>query len=347
MNYFDQNVLDELADENILLSTSEQAAYIQICEEVKKGKKPIKTKKAKGLLRRYSLWHIPTKNRNFPISHWLVLPGKSNWDTKTDNVVTKLAINIQTGEKQFLKIRRPVGEFYENDHVKESMNEAYNHARLGSPSFHCQRNTFYGFKAYLFQTYCGQINLLDMLERSKTTSREILGLIIAAGEALAEIHRAGFIHCDFKLQNVVYNKFDQTVSIIDLEDMLSTTQGEAGVKGLRGTRSYCHPSWLFDSACRIADGKRVKFSIKNDIYAFLACAYIALEEAGLRKETPEYLQRIRQAREQLKNWQSQALDKIPSLDTVLVFLHQLEKEPELDLAQQMENVSLNKNKNRL
>jgi len=341
MDYFDQNVLDELANEDILLSTAEQAAYIAVCEGIKKEKKAVKTKKQRESLRRYSLWHIPQADKSAPWEHWLILPGKSNWETKHNAIVSKLAVNIVTGKKSFLKIRRPSPDIYDHGHVKSSMKEAINHQQLGMLGLHCHRNTLHGYKAYLFQHYNGKFNLLDMLDNPKTPSRQMVALIIAAGEALVKIHVSGYIHCDFKLQNVVYNKADQTVSIVDLEYMLSLAEGEAGLRDMRGTRAFCHPCWLFDSAVNVRNGKRVKYSIQNDIYAFLCSAHMVLQEICLRDETPEYKKCLINTRDQLEKWMLQPLDKLPPLGGILVFLHQqLENKPERTLVEQLKKMRM-------
>lgn len=328
MNYFGEQVMKELAELGIQIPPSEQLAYVAVCEQNKKIKKEVKIKKNPQQGRKYSLWHLPNADKELAVAHWLILPGRPHWDAKNFDVVPKLALNISTGEKMFLKIRRPMGEFYETPHVNASILEAYNNQRLGVRAKHYQRNTINGFKAYLFQPYDGDTNVLEMIQKGSTTPKQILALLSACGNALYKIHQSGFMHNDFALQNVAYDPKTQTVSIVDLEQMLTVEEGQKGLREVHIRVDHLHPEWLLDATERSHAGKRFIFTPQNDVYAFLTAADMALQEASLRPESPEFIHRLHAASAQIRLWKAMPFEKLPALKDVLQFIHKLDVEPE-------------------
>ncbi|XP_037787549.1 uncharacterized protein LOC119583114 [Penaeus monodon] len=53
-------------------------------------------------------------------------------------------------------------------------------------------------------TYCGCQDLLGLImSKQRPSDRDILNAALKVTEALQEIHDAGFVHCDFKADNVV------------------------------------------------------------------------------------------------------------------------------------------------
>ncbi|XP_047497340.1 casein kinase I homolog HRR25-like [Penaeus chinensis] len=53
-------------------------------------------------------------------------------------------------------------------------------------------------------TYCGRQDLFGLImSKPRPSDRDILDAAIKVTEALQEIHDAGFVHCDFKADNIV------------------------------------------------------------------------------------------------------------------------------------------------
>ncbi|XP_037802008.1 casein kinase I homolog HRR25-like [Penaeus monodon] len=53
-------------------------------------------------------------------------------------------------------------------------------------------------------TYCGRQDLLGLImSKQRLSDRDILNAALKVTEALQEIHDAGFVHCDFKADNIM------------------------------------------------------------------------------------------------------------------------------------------------
>jgi serine/threonine protein kinase len=332
MNYFNAHVMDILAAQGVTLSQPEVKAYVQICqskERLKQEQQYIdqKTKKNRGELRPYSLWHLPTSAMNLNLNHWLVLPGHANWKTKDAGkskdkqlIVIKLFINIVTGEKQLVKIRRPEAR-YSHEHITAAFIESDNNRKMDADTeVYTRYSCGKGRKGYLFQPYRGKFNLLNMLQNPLTSSRRLMNLLMTSGLVLQKMHDKGYLHTDFKPQNVVLHEEDNTLSLVDFEFMMSQSEGRAGRHGLHGTHYFAHPKWEAEGVRRVSMRSPIYYSTHNDIYAYLVTANLFLSEAYKRENDSDIKHVIMDIWLEVERWKQLPLDQMPALSSVLACL---------------------------
>jgi serine/threonine protein kinase len=332
MNYFNAQVIDILAAQGVTLSLSEKQAYIQACQNVERLKREQqyvdqKTKKNREESRPYSLWHTPVSTANSNLNHWLVLPGSMNWKTKDAGkskdkrlIVTKLFINIVTGEKQFVKIRRPESR-YSQDHITAAFAESDNNKKMGADTeVYTRYSSGKGRKGYLFQPYRGKFNLLNLLQNPSTSPRKLMDLLLTCGLALQKMHDKGYLHADFKPQNVVLQDDGNTVSLVDFEFMMSQSEGRAGQYRFFGTQHFTHPKWEADGMRRITMRYPIYYSTQNDVYAYLVTANLFLSEAYKRENDVDLKKTMMDIWLQIEHWKQLPFDQMPDLSSVLACL---------------------------
>ncbi len=321
MSYFNEQVRACLATEGIQLSAQETISYSLICDRAKKIPFEYKTKKdlKKGI--RFSLWHIYESDTNSTMTHWLVLPGHKSWKSKGKEVATKLVVNIVTGQKMFLKIRRPTNVLA-IDHLISSRQEAANNRLLNSPVQHMTRCSLgVGTKAYLFQSYRGNHSLQTIIDDPSSAPQKIVNLLLASGQALSAMHARGYLHVDFKPRNIVFNSATYNLSLVDLEFMISMDAGAAGVRHIAGTPGFQHDDWLKQSIRDFHSGLGVKYTPKNDLYAFLVTADLCLGTAYSHADEG-FRQILTPAWVRIRQWKDLPYDQLPTLSEVLSSLNQ-------------------------
>jgi serine/threonine protein kinase len=321
MYFFNQQVLNTLASENIKLSPQEIQAYIADIEQAERNNRSLKTKKNLNENRRFSVWHSPASKFNKGVSsHYLVLSAPKNWKTKdeeTKTVATKIFIDLLSGEKKFVKIRRPE-TIKQTIHLKESALEAENNELLNIPVDHYARfSEGTGTKAYLFQPYRGKVNLHDVLTNPATSSKELFNLLLATGAVLEKMHLKGYIHGDFKPHNVVLSDDKQQINLVDLEFMLTMTQGQKGVRKMFGSPIFANPTWEQMTRKNLDMGGLAYYSTANDVHAFLVTAEAFLNQAQLRESNSQLKNSLNQAISQMRAWRQLPLQALPSLSTVI------------------------------
>lgn len=318
MSYFNRDVMSVLTDEGIGLSNQEMSEYIRVCKAAERASNQYyKTKKDSLSGRRYSVFHTPISDKDQRLTHWLVLPGLNNWGTKNKSVVTKLYVNIETGQKKFVKIRRPEIKSA-GMHIVDSIHEEVNNRLLQVPATHYSRYTLTkGTKAYLFQPYRGSQNLRDYVMSAATGSKSIINMLLNSGEILEKLHQRGFLHTDFKPENVVLSDDKTMLSLVDVEWMMTLTDGERGKRSFHGTKTYQHPEWFRISKERFEKGYSVYYSTKNDVYSYVVMAEALLSIAMSRETNHSNQEKIQETWEQMTKWKYRSLDQLPELSAVL------------------------------
>lgn len=325
MAYFNETVLAVLSECGVSLSQQEKVAYLAKCIQIKKIDKGLKTQKNPDDFRQYSLWHLPSDDQNINASHWMVLPGPANWETRDRHTLPKRAINILTGEQLFLKIRRPA-HLTDNTNMVLSMREFRNNQRAGTPVKHCERQMLYGYKAYLFQPYAGKYNLYDIVEGRKESVDLTLGILITSGRLLQNLHDKKLIHGDFKFENIVYNEKTQHVSIVDVEHLLSDQEGASGIHKLQGTSQYLHPDWMRQAGKLQRDDKPLIYTIQNDVYAYIVTACGVLVDLDTRVKTDAEIAAVEAVRKDFDSWFFTPFQQLPDLQTVINKLQSLQRQ---------------------
>lgn len=322
MNYLNQEVLKALSDEQVALTQKELATYKAVCNNLDSYSQVAKTKKdVKGGLR-FSVIHSGQ-------SHFLILPGQANWKTKGKDVVTKKAIDLMSGEKLFVKIRRPQFPL-QDKHVQTSLREAANHQRMNLPTQHCVRfNLDVGSKAYLFQKFQGEESFQSIMADPTGSPQKLMNILLASGQALQKLHRSGYLHTDFKPQNVVFNRSNHKLTLVDLEYLISIEEGAAGVKSLTGTLPFQHPDWLRKNMRNVHLGQSVKYTTREDVFAYLVTAESCIGRAH-RNADPSFRESLSLAWQQVRAWKALPYEQLPNIDKVLSILkeHLLANNPE-------------------
>lgn len=184
----------------------------------------------------------------------------------------------------------------------------------------------HGYRVFVSQHHGGQISLLQLIEQSSLSAQDIISYLLEGGRALLNLNASGYIYNAFTLEHVIYHTRSKKIALMDHALILSSSDGKKGVKQLMGAPGHVHPSWLISSRKEFINGKRVKYSVKNDVYAFLQVADRVFKKAGLRTHNPHYIERLRVAREQIHDWKERPFEKLPHLSEVLAFLEPYEHE---------------------
>lgn len=149
--------------------------------------------------------------------------------------------------------------------------EAQTLAQLAHPNLVAVHDVgWHDDRLFLAMQYVQGSSLADWLAVSPRSWREILEVFVAAGEGLAAAHRAGFLHQDFTLRNVLVGD-DGSVRVADFG--LACRVGPPSAKAdlpeparPRGTPAYVAPE-------RVA-GRRP--DARSDQYSFSVALYRAL-----------------------------------------------------------------------
>jgi serine/threonine protein kinase len=332
MNYFDSNVLNILATEGIKISPQEIQAYTELCDFAQRRKKEgkyfdQKTQKNQHQLRPYSVWHMAASPFNTDLNHWLVLSGSKNWETKDHDkpknmqfIVTKLVVNIVTGEKQFVKIRRPESKVAAQ-HVMDTFVEAQNNRIMNVKAEDYTRYSLQkGTKGYVFQPYRGKLNLLDLLQNPSTSSKTLLNLLVTSGVLLQRMHTKGYLHTDFKPQNVVVNDNQNSVSLVDFEFMTSVSTGKRGKNEMHGTLFFCHKDWVKEGKESQELKLPIYYTAHNDVYAFLVTASLFISQAHKREKDEAMKNTFLNMLHLLDHWKQLPFKDMPNLREVIACL---------------------------
>lgn len=334
MEYFNDAVVAMLKSQGVQLSDIQKQAYLDVCTRANQHFTQYKTKKNPLDARPYSVWHAPKSDDNPALNHWLILSGNKSWKSKDVRlVVTKLFINLETGERKFVKIRRP-GTKYAAMHIVHSLAESNNNQIMGVKTDHYTRYTLtHGTKAYLFQPYRGQQNLLDLLNDPASDPSLLMNVLIKSGDLLQKMHNRGYLHADFKPQNVVFSRSLGKLALIDLEFMMPESVGECGKKEMFGTADYCHEDWIEEGCSRMDLRLPVKYSRSNDVYAFLVTASLFLEVVLERETDPQMKDKFFEMKMKIERWQNLPFVRMPELGRVLNCLQGLPETNEQTLKQ--------------
>lgn len=190
-------------------------------------------------------------------------------------------------------------------------------------------NLLHGYKVFLSARQGGQMSLLELVDQSSLSAQDIISYLLEAGQALMNLHIAGYIYNAFTLEQVVYDLKRKQIVLREHALQLSFAQAREGVYQLIGAPGYVHPTWLMSARKDFIRGKRVKYSPRNDVYAFLRIADHLIKKASLRTYNPVYLNRLRNARLQVHEWKETPFDQLPHLSEVLGFLKEFEYESPL------------------
>jgi serine/threonine protein kinase len=174
----------------------------------------------------------------------------------------------------------------------------------------------------LFQRYRGDLCLQNIIDDPSSPSKKIVNILFASGEALQAMHARGYLHTDFKPRNVVFNSSAYTLALVDLEFMLSIKDGATGVNQLAGTATFQHPDWRRASIRNFYSGAGVKYTPKNDLYAFLVTADTCLGTAYSHADA-DYRETLIPAWIQIRQWKDLPYAGLPTLTEVMNTLNQL------------------------
>lgn len=94
---------------------------------------------------------------------------------------------------------------------------------------------------------------------------------IKIAEALDKLHGKGYIHCDIKPENIMYDAYNDEIKIIDLGSVHSENQ-----KGGLGTLKYSSPEQCYIYANKhLEEGTEHVFDCRSDIYSYGVMLYEA------------------------------------------------------------------------
>lgn len=333
-------VMNALLEEKIHLTQDQIAAYEQIRNRSLGYKIPFKENKH-DLHLPYSVWHAQTSATNPTMTSFLVLPAPADWKSKgTRNgqeIVPKILINLETGEKRVIKVRRLEKRFeqYVNREVENSIQEAKNNQIMGLDAIHQTRyspiRTATGItattKAYLFMPFYGKQNVMSYIKHTPNVPADkIIRLLIKGGRALQAVHDKGYLHLDFKWNNLVYDEDHDEVNLIDYENPMTQAQAAQGSRLLMVTKDHVHPDWMKRNEASFSRGGKVFYSIKNDVYAFVHTSDFMLTEAAKAAALQNNLalkKRIDLALAKVKQWKAGPEASLPTLNEVMQILQSM------------------------
>lgn len=325
MTFFNEKVLATLRKHGVTVTEQEIENYTKACDEVEqKGILGHKTKKSEEEGRPHSIFHAVKEEKDRKLGqmyeHWLVLRGLINWETKDEEhkyTVAKLYINLETGEEWFTKVHRPEMPS-DNSHLMSAFLEQTNNELMNVESkIYTRYDWSKGTKSYSMQRYIGKRNLFDLLEDPNTGPTVLHDVLIQSGERLHEIHQQGYLHADFKPQNIVYKEENGKIQVIDFETLMSKQIGKEGIEQIRGTPKYLHPQWYKESLKNRVDKKPVYYDARNDVFAYLVMAKLFMDKACEREPDIILKSSLHAMAKKIDGWKSKPMKDMPTLEQVL------------------------------
>jgi serine/threonine protein kinase len=212
-----------------------------------------------------------------------------------------------------------------NDQDKNALKKILNNEIQHSSE--CDQTLLHGYRVFLAHHIDGDINLLNLIEQGNVSEKEMIDHLLESGNILQDIHDSGYLHHDFTLEHVIYDLKKKKIRLTELEFKVSIEKASKGVKQFHGTPGYIHPLWLMSARREYIRGGRIKYSVKNDVYAYLHAADLLLQQACLRANNQIMLNRLRSARSQIQTWKNKPFEQLPALQQILCFLKQLKAQP--------------------
>lgn len=135
---------------------------------------------------------------------------------------------------------------------------------------------------YLLMEYVEGSNLKQLLGRSDPTlSENVAQIMIDMAIALEHVHESGFIHLDYKPENILVTR-NASVRLVDFDLAQPKPESPKKMSGNPGTPAYMAPEQL----------QREGIDQRTDIFAFGVTAYEVLTAAKpFPGETPEEILR--------------------------------------------------------
>lgn len=337
MTLFNETVLAVLEKHGEFFTQEEINQYKEACKEVEEhGVMGYKTKKNKTKGRERSIFHAPKSDTDPTLEHWLVLPGERSWITKNDDtVVMKNYVNLETGEERVMKIRRPdpnspmsishMGSLYAE--------QTYNGIMGEKVSVYTRFHHMKGTKGYLLQTNHGRRNLKDLILDPMTEPSILQRGLIESGLKLKDIHKKGYLHLDFKAENVVVEDSGEGIHLVDLESMTKTEKAKQGINQLKGTKWSMQTEWYKENLQRRLDNKPIFYDTANDVIAYLKMAELIIATSITREKSKEEKARLNEINRIIEAWVKKPMKELPYLDEVLDVLQQDNRVSKIKLSQ--------------
>jgi serine/threonine protein kinase len=131
-------------------------------------------------------------------------------------------------------------------------------------------------------------DLLDILNQKNLTLLEKIKIIRDIAYGIKSLHDNNIFHGDIKPENILIFD-DNTAKICDFSnsEILSTNKKKLYIDTVKGTFTYISPNIY--SQVLIDKSKKIKISLKDDIYAFGMVIYLIMHKKDILEELKEYL----------------------------------------------------------
>ncbi len=152
------------------------------------------------------------------------------WNSKKEKDVVLKALNRETTEQNEKDFRFEYTILQQLNHFK--IVKVYEFLELKKEA---AKQTL----SFVMEKIRGE-NLDELMQTNNLTVREVLTIGIQAAEALEHVHQHGFIHCDIKSKNLMWDSKDQKLTLIDFGIAIKKG-GNPYPNTIRGTPHYLSP----------------------------------------------------------------------------------------------------------